>query len=72
VYHATVRCKSTPQDLHQRTFSGTIFTQQCQNFPGVELQVHFRNVDRLDEADVADMLTEAELLRLLEEGGADE
>ena len=37
-----------------------------------ELQVHFRNVDHLDEADVADMLTEAELLRLLDEGGADE
>ena len=37
-----------------------------------ELQVHFRNVEHLDEADVADMLTEAELLRLLEEDGADE
>ncbi|OZC01288.1 hypothetical protein [Rubricoccus marinus] len=40
--------------------------------PEGELQVHFRNVDHLDEADVADMLTEAELLRLLDEGEADE
>lgn len=37
-----------------------------------ELQVHFRNVEYLDDADVADMLTEAEMLRLLDEGGADE